>query len=266
MSEAIQSLVRFLRRAISDLPISIGSNHLGVWFPLVPTALFIGYQCLQNGWRSVRHDLFIGTVITAISYGLLFLYCIIRNVYREHVTLAAKEKQTREELEEIRDRPAWSGYASEQVWRGAVDEQNRLVNLGHFVDGLFSPPQIEALTIAKRLGELLREVEPLKLISDDDYPDTCEDQTRKILDRLHSSEEYNSKFARVAARYIREFAPRVKETTLLFKEEGFNESELGRFFDGVTSQDDLMRIRARLICLAHRKNGVELSMRKPNEA
>jgi hypothetical protein len=90
MPEVIQSLIRFLRRALSDLPGSIGSNNLGVWFPAIPTILFFVYQWRQNGWAGVKHDLIVGTVITVISYALLFCYCVVRNLYREHVALVAK--------------------------------------------------------------------------------------------------------------------------------------------------------------------------------
>lgn len=90
MPESIQSLIRFLRRALSDLPSSIGSNHLGVWFPALPSALFILYQFHQSGWVGVKHDLIVGVAITVASYALLFLWCAIRNIYREHVALVAK--------------------------------------------------------------------------------------------------------------------------------------------------------------------------------
>ena len=160
MPEVIQSLIRFLRRALSDLPSSIGSNSLGIWFPIVPTLLFFAYQWRQNGWRGTKHDLVVGTVITVISYVLLFLYCVVRNLYREHVALVAKEKKTRQELEWIRNMPPWSGYESEQAWRSSIDEQNRLVNLGHSVDGYFTSLQIDALHLSLELLAFLKRIGP----------------------------------------------------------------------------------------------------------
>jgi len=130
---------------------------------------------------------------------------------------------------------------------------------------IFTPLQLTALTVAKQLGELLREVEPLKIISDADYPDTHEGQTQKILDRLNRVEEYNSRFVKVADRYAWEFAPRVKDVVLLFGQEGLNEPELRQFIEAVMTQDDLLRVRARLVCLAFQQEGIQLSMRKPGD-
>lgn len=45
--------------------------------------------------------------------------------------------------------PPWQGYESEQAWRDAIAEQNRLVMIGHSVDRLFSPLQVEAFSVAK---------------------------------------------------------------------------------------------------------------------
>lgn len=151
MAEAVHSLKRFLKRALAFLPSSIGSNHLGVWFPLVPTALFLFYEAHESGWKAMTRDLVVGLVITVISYGLLFLYCIAHNVYTEHIALVAKENETRQQLDWIQDIPPWQGFESEQVWRDAIEFQNKLITLGRSVDGLFSPLQIEAFTLAKEL-------------------------------------------------------------------------------------------------------------------
>jgi hypothetical protein len=155
MRDLFHSLGRFLRRAFKDLPGSIGSNHLGIWFPVLPAALFFFYQGAQNGWRGMRNDLLVATGITVISYGLLFLYCLVRNLYREHVALVVKEKNTREQLEWIQQVPRWEGYESEAAWIAAIDEQNRLVNLGHFADGVLNELQINALRYVKGLMEFV---------------------------------------------------------------------------------------------------------------
>jgi hypothetical protein len=96
MPEWVKSLRRFLWRVLSDLPASIGSNYLGVWFPLVPGALLVFYQVVQTGWATVRHDLTVGAIITTLSYALLFFYCIVRNAYREHRALTKQLKEISE--------------------------------------------------------------------------------------------------------------------------------------------------------------------------
>jgi hypothetical protein len=115
---------------------------------MVPTVLFVAYQYRQNGWHAMKHDLIVGTVITVISYGLLFLYCVVRNVYREHIALVEREKNTLNELNRLRNQPPWAGCESEAAWKAAIDEQNRLVYVGHAVDGVFSSLQIEVLILA----------------------------------------------------------------------------------------------------------------------
>lgn len=90
MPEWIKSLCRFLGRVLGSLPSSIGSNYMGVWFPIVPAFLLVCFQVSQTGWQTVRHDLWVDTVITIISYALLFIYCVARNMYREHRELKNK--------------------------------------------------------------------------------------------------------------------------------------------------------------------------------
>jgi hypothetical protein len=72
----------------------------------------------------MKHDLIVGTVITVISYGLLFLYCVVRNVYKEHIALVEREKNTLNELNRLRNQLPWAGYESEAAWKAAIDEQN----------------------------------------------------------------------------------------------------------------------------------------------
>jgi hypothetical protein len=96
MVKFICSLLRFLRRVLSDLPSSIGSNYAGIWFPLIPALLLLAYQIVQNGWATVKHDLLVGTIITIISYALLLLYCVVRNLYREHCALSKSLKDVQD--------------------------------------------------------------------------------------------------------------------------------------------------------------------------
>ena len=102
----------------------------------------------------MSHDWIIASKITVASYAMLFAYIIVRNLYREHVAI----KKKNEWLELERNRPAWSSYGSEQAWSDAINEQNRLVNLGHSVDGYFIELQIDALQLAT---EILRFVHDL---------------------------------------------------------------------------------------------------------
>jgi hypothetical protein len=131
---------------------------------------------------------------------------------------------------------------------------------------IFTPPQLKALTLSKQLGDLIHEIEPPEVVRNTDFPDTPEGVRAFNIALCLKYEKYNANFAKVADRYTREFAYRVKDVVLEFGQEGFNEPELRQFLDSVNTPDDLMRVRIRLICLAYRKDGIKLSMRKPNEA
>ena len=157
MLDIIRSLYRFLRRALSDLPTAIGSNKLGVLFPLLPACIYFAITYFQQGWAAMKRDWLIASIVTVVSYSVLFAYCIIRNLYKEHKELAAKLGKKEKELQYLRDMPRWAGYESDQAWKNAIDEQNRLVNLGHSVDDLFTRLQVDALRTARDLEGLLEE-------------------------------------------------------------------------------------------------------------
>jgi hypothetical protein len=149
MFEAIKNLRRFLRRVLRDIPGAIGTNYGGIWFPIVPATLLLAYQLWENGWKNVKHDLLVGTVVTLIAYGLLTLWVIVRNVYREQVAMQARAEKAEEWLEWERNRPPWEGYESEVAWRASIAFQNVLIELGRSVDGALSQLQVDAFKLAK---------------------------------------------------------------------------------------------------------------------
>jgi hypothetical protein len=170
MAEFLRSLYRFSRRALSDIPSAIGSNKLGVLFPFIPAILVFGITFARQGWMAMKWDWIIAAVVTAASYLLLFIYCVVRNLYREHMAIVEKAKRFERELDFIRNTPPWAGYESEQVWRSGIDEQNRLVNLGHSVDGYFTALQTDALQLSTNLLKFLQQLGPaptLKYTADD---------------------------------------------------------------------------------------------------
>jgi hypothetical protein len=113
MGETLRSLYRFLRRALFDLPGSIGSNRLGVFFPAIPAVMLFMCRAYQGGWQAMKNDIVLGTTVTLISYALLFLYCVARNLYREHAALVGRIKKITSELEYVKNQPPWAGYESE---------------------------------------------------------------------------------------------------------------------------------------------------------
>ena len=93
MNKFTQSLGRFLRRAVSDLPTAISSNYVGLFFPALPAALYYLWDSLHKGWYADVRDIETAMVIAALSYLILFLYVVLRRIYREHHALKDRIQQ-----------------------------------------------------------------------------------------------------------------------------------------------------------------------------
>jgi hypothetical protein len=52
----------------------------------------------------------------------------------------------------------WRQYASEEAWKKATAEQNRLIELGRSTDGLLTPLQIDTLRLAKKVLQFMSDV------------------------------------------------------------------------------------------------------------
>jgi hypothetical protein len=256
MAHFFYSLCRFLRRALSDLPSSIGSNQLGVWFPLLPALLFFGYQVYQSGWPAVRHDLFVGTLITLISYGLLFLYCVVRNVYREHVALVGELARSQSRLEYIENRSRWAGYESEQAWRSSINEQNRLVNLGHVIDGLFSPRQADAFLFVKELSGFIRQ-------SMTSFPEHLDSRSSSIDEIRARSDERIEWRKRIESSYQLQFEERKRKLFLGFKAAGVNPHTSFLLPGARKIEEEIPRTIACIVVMAHEINHIKLAAREP---
>jgi hypothetical protein len=254
MAQFAHSLARFLRRALFDLPSSIGSNGLGVWFPLVPATLLFLYQGFQSGWQTVTHDLVVGAIITLISYALLFLYCVVRNIYREHAALAAKLVKSQSQLEYIQNRPRWEGYENEQAWRDAINEQNRLVNLGHLIDGRFSLLQADAFLFTKELSRLLQE----SMIS---FPERLDPRLSSLDEIATRSNERIAWRKKVESKYEYQFADNYGKLLLRFKAMGI-EPDRSFYYQGVSKIEVDIPARIGIITvMVHEIDGIKLSAR-----
>lgn len=244
MREAIRSLCRFLCRAVSDLPDSIGSNHLGVLFPVLPAVLWFMYQSHQRGWQAMTHDIWVGIVITLISYSLLFLYCAVRNVYREHVALETKGRNLEEQLEYIRNIPPWQGHESEEAWKSSINEQNRLVNLGHFVDGMFEPLQIEAIRVANDMMGFVSSFEPI--------PEHTKDDTTLAL-RIKWRERFK-------ASYNLNFEERERQLLLKFQQRNLSPGYIEALNHAQNLEEKIAIRAANYVAMAHRLKGLSLQV------
>jgi len=88
--------------------------------------------------------------------------------------------------------PPWEGYESEEAWRAAIAEQNRLVSLAHSVEGLLNPLQIEVIALRKELMGFVSQCGPFP------EPPTCND---RILRSLEWSNKFVAEIVDWAARY-----------------------------------------------------------------
>jgi len=193
----------------------------------------------------MKTDLTIGCVITVISYMLLFLYCIVRNVYREHVALVVKEKSTREQLEWIQQIPRWQGYESEAAWRAAIDEQNRLVALGHFADGVFSQIQVDAFRLARDIRTFLAEFPVPKKT---DY--AAYDAKREVFASTNDvhiwADAKRVVDDKLRARYVLTFQARTTAIYHRFVEAGLTDRHLGVLADTARKEEDFVDMIATL--------------------
>lgn len=85
-----------IARSIGSIPQSLGSTWLGIIFPIV-IALFgevigivrFGWHATIKNWKRAAG---IGFTALGIGYILLFMYCLIGNIYSDHMNLAAENK------------------------------------------------------------------------------------------------------------------------------------------------------------------------------
>lgn len=252
MSKMLCSLARFLWRALRDVPGSIGSNNLGLWFPLIPAGILLAVKVHRSGWVKVKDDLYLGMQITAVSYIALFIYCAIRNVYREHVSLMKSYKQAKDQLEYLNSRPAWQGYQSEQQWKDSIDYQNRLIDIGRNLDGFFSPIQLEALRLAKEIRNFLNSFESM--------PDPIDVRSQDEKKRLMQIDLRSSWRQRIKSAYALQFEGRVKQTKFKLEAAGFP-APLSSFRPKTHEPADEFEWEANVLTVwAHRMDGARLTV------
>ena len=115
---------------------------------------------------------FITTLLTSTLLSLCVLGIGVARLFRprraedQHPLETVPEtKETREESSDrgtaAKPEVLWKGYASEQAWRDATEEQGRLVDLGRKADGLFDPLQLEAFGLAKEMRDFVAGSEPI---------------------------------------------------------------------------------------------------------
>ena len=237
MAEVVKSMGRFSLRALRGLPSSIGSNGLGVVFPLVPALLLFGITYSLRGWKAMKQDWIIAAVVTVASYVLLFLYCVVRNVYREHVSMRTRAVEAETELQYLRDVPPWSGHESEQAWKYSINEQNRILSIGHSVDGLFTPLQLDAFRLAKDMRAFLERIGPKPVIDPIAYEGSKDQRLGSMVAQAEAVYPWLNKLTNG---YAKDFASRVKEIHFRFGEANLVAPyRLNPFIEWVATEDEV---------------------------
>jgi hypothetical protein len=114
----------------------------------ISKALLVSFTKIPEIWRSP-----IEWSIGALILGILLL--LGRNLGRKPQPTTAESMPP-----ESYQPPPWEGYESEEAWQSAIAAQNKLIDLGRSVEGLFTPLQLDAFRLAKQIREFLKALGP----------------------------------------------------------------------------------------------------------
>jgi hypothetical protein len=95
-------LLHLLARSFGSIPTALGSTWLGLLFPIAVALLveFIGLYLF--GWKAMilnwKKATWIGFVALAVGYTALFLFCLVSNVYSDHMNLVGKNELLAKQL------------------------------------------------------------------------------------------------------------------------------------------------------------------------
>jgi hypothetical protein len=92
-------VVHLLVRAFAGAPSSLGSNWLGLVFPLlvfmftqVVTGFARGWNRMKSHWKD---NLLLGFAVAAVAWAALFTWCIVTTIGDDHNNLNARIRQLR---------------------------------------------------------------------------------------------------------------------------------------------------------------------------
>jgi hypothetical protein len=117
---------------------------------------------------------------------------------------------------------------------------------------------MDAIKLAKELGELQATIEPHRVVLQKDYPDTHAGAVDYMNENSTARVEHEDKFRSVAAHYALVLAPRVKELMYRFEKEKINANQLMHFIEHISSDTGIPILRSRLMSLAFTADGVKL--------
>jgi len=97
-------LLNLLTQSFVAIPMALGSTWLGLLFPLVIAAVgevigiaLFGLQSMRQNWKKFTG---VGFAALWVGYTSLFLWCLVANVYSDHMNLTSKARSLRQSLAE----------------------------------------------------------------------------------------------------------------------------------------------------------------------
>ena len=236
MAKVVQSLARFLFRSASDIPRSLGSSFLGVWFPIVPAVLLSAITCKQKGWAVMIREWVLPLEVTISSYLLLFLYCMVRKVYTEHRAMKTRAEDAESKLKFLRDRPKWADFPNEQAWQESIDHQNRMIEIGRILDGVLSPLQMDTFRLGQELRLFAIEVGPRPKVNPNNLDGGYSTHKHIMTDYMLS----DPWFEKLRSGYKLRFADRVKSIRFKLGKAGCTDANLlDQWMESVKNSIDL---------------------------
>jgi hypothetical protein len=148
-----------LLRALRLLPASLGSNWLGLLFPLFIPVIAEIIAFWRYGWRAMIASWVIPTKIALasalIAYGLLLSWCILRVVYQHHEDLTSRLRGLQRQF----DASNQSSMAIKiKGWIDNQDQnQNAIIQVWLSVDNSGQLETLRDWELAVKVGNVLRE-------------------------------------------------------------------------------------------------------------
>ena len=154
-------------------------------------------------------------------------------------------------LVEVSD-PPWAPYGSEEKYQESINNQNRLVTIGHTFDGMFSVGQILILQMIQEIKEFRDEIGP--------EPRAADPKNMTLPELNKFNDTYSRPWRmKLSSGYERRFAHRIKDLMLRCEEDGITASQLRNFTNGgITSEEHTNQLLARLARLVFVIGGIEV--------
>ncbi len=171
------------QRAFSAIPGLLGSNALGLLWPVVIVSCGEIIACFVYGWRTViskwRQASVIGFAALGVCYSVLFGWSILSTSYQDHATLASTNRDLRTSVDSAASHERNSVLSAENKCAETNGENKILGQQNRDQQNTINNCQTQAIHL---LQPALMEWKPLALeMPDKDPSNSANEKTRWIL-------------------------------------------------------------------------------------